>query len=155
MSYRNQRREVSLQARRSVPERRRTSVYTDGFQHSNPIPAACRVDNVVYSSLIHGVDRSRDAGSATLEEQAELMFSRLRDVVEAAGGSTDDVVKVTMWMPNRAEREAVNRFWLEMFPDEADRPARQTINAQLDGEQLIQCDFVAVVEADERGEGRS
>jgi 2-iminobutanoate/2-iminopropanoate deaminase len=146
---------VSLPAARTVRARRRTSVYADGFQHANPIPAACRIDNVIYSSLIHGVDRSRDGVSATLEEQAELMFIRLRDVVEAAGGSTDDVVKVTMWMRDRADREAVNRFWLEMFPDATDRPARQTINAHLEGEQLIQCDFVAVIDATERGEGRS
>jgi 2-iminobutanoate/2-iminopropanoate deaminase len=146
---------VSLQVTKSVRARRRTSVYTDGFQHANPIPAACRIDNIVYSSLIHGIDRSRDSGSTTLEEQAELMFSRLRIVVEAAGASTDDVVKVTMWMRNRSDREAVNRFWLDMFPDAANRPARQTVNAQLDGEQLIQCDFVAVIEEHERGEGRS
>ena len=134
---------------------RRTSIYVDGYEHSNPIPAACRVENVVYSSIIHGVDRSRNGGPATLEEQAQLMFRRLAEVIEASGGTLDDVVKVTMWMGDRSDRDAVNRFWLEMFPDAADRPARQTVNAQLDGGQLIQCDFVAVIEKSERGEQRS
>ena len=146
---------MSLQVTGSLPARRRTSVYADGFQHANPIPAACRIDNVVYSSLIHGIDSSRNGAAPTLEEQAELMFSRLRDVVEAAGGSTADVIKVTMWMPNRGDRDAVNRFWLEMFPDAADRPARQTVDTQLDGEKLIQCDFVAVIDGIQRGDGRS
>jgi 2-iminobutanoate/2-iminopropanoate deaminase len=113
------------------------------------------VDNVIYSSLIHGIDVSQEGGPATLEDQAALMFSRLRDVVHAAGGSTDDVVKVTMWMRDRSDREAVNRFWLEMFPDATDRPARQTVSTQLDGDKLIQCDFVAVIEETERGDGRS
>ncbi len=145
---------MSVSIRDSVPSTRRVSVYVDGYTHANPIPAACRIDNVVYSSVIHGIDPSAD-GPATLEEQAELMFSRLREVVEAAGGTVDDVVKVTMWMGNRSERDAVNPIWLAMFPDAADRPARHTVNAQLDGEQLIQCDFVAVIEQNERGDRRS
>lgn len=135
--------------------RRRTSVYVEGYQHGNPIPAACRVDDVVYSSLIHGIDPSRNGAAPTLEEQAALMFSRLREIVEAAGGSTDDVVKVTMWMPNRGDRDVVNRFWLELFPDAADRPARQTVDARLDGEKLIQCDFVAVIDGIKRGDAGS
>jgi 2-iminobutanoate/2-iminopropanoate deaminase len=124
---------------------RRRSIYVDGYTHGNPIPAACRIDNVVYSSLIHGIDRSRADYEPTLEEQAQLMFARMREIVAAAGGSTDDIVKVAMWMPDRSGREAVNRYWLEMFPDPADRPARQTMNARLEGNQLIQCDFVAVI----------
>lgn len=132
------------------------SVYVDGYAHANPIPAACRVGNVIASGAIHGIDRSRGAAAtATLEEQAELMFVRLREIVEAAGGSVDDVVKVTMWMRDRTDREAVNRLWLQMFPDGSDRPARHTVNAQLDNGQLIQCDFLAVIEQDERGERRS
>ena len=145
---------MSLHIERPVRERRRTSVYLDHYQHGNPIPAACRVGNVVYSSIIHGIDRSRDSAATTLAEQAELMFARLRDIVQAAGASTDDVVKVTMWMRDRSDREAVNRHWLAMFPDATDRPARQTVNAQLDGEQLIQCDFVAVIVNDQREEER-
>lgn len=143
---------MSLKVSRSVRARRRTSVYVDGYQHAHPIPAACRIDNVIYSSIINGIARSDDGGQPSLEAQAKLMFTRLRAIVEAAGGSTDDVVKVTMWMRDRADRDAVNRFWLEMFPDPADRPARQTVNAQLDGEQLIQCDFVAVIDPYGRGD---
>jgi len=146
---------MSVEVNASERVMRRTSVYVDGYSHSNPIPAACRVDQIVYSSIIHGVDASSGNGAGTLEEQAQLMFARLREIVEAAGGTTDDVVKVTMWMRNRADREAVNRFWLEMFPDADDRPARQTVNAQLDGDQLITCDFVAVINDRERGTERS
>ncbi|WP_273847548.1 RidA family protein [Rubrobacter calidifluminis] len=125
---------------------RRTSVYIDGYTHTNPIPAACRVGNVLQSSIIHGIDSSRAGAASTLEEQAELMFARMRQILEAAGGSTEDVVKVTIWMKDRAARAAINRFWLEMFPDAGNRPARQTVSAELDGEQLIQCDFVAVLD---------
>jgi 2-iminobutanoate/2-iminopropanoate deaminase len=145
---------VSFQLKQTHDAPGRISVYVESYPHSNPIPAACRIDNLVYSSIIHGIDRSREDRSATLEEQAQLMFVRLREIVEAAGGAVEDVVKVTMWMRNRADREAVNRPWLDTFPDPASRPARQTINAHLDDEQLIQCDFVAVIQND-RGDHRS
>jgi 2-iminobutanoate/2-iminopropanoate deaminase len=133
---------------------RRQSVYVDGFAHTNPIPTACRIENIVYSSIIHGIDQADSGSTMTLEAQAELMFTRVAQIVDAAGGSTSDVVKVTMWMRDRKNRETVNRFWLEMFPDPSDRPARQTVNAQLDGDQLIQCDFVAIIRRRE-GEERS
>jgi 2-iminobutanoate/2-iminopropanoate deaminase len=136
---------VSFEVTEQQQGLRRRSIYVDGYAHANPIPAACRIENVVYSSLIHGIDRSRSGHEPTLEEQAALMFKRLREIVEAAGGTTDDIVKVTMWMADRRGRDAVNTYWLEMFPDPSDRPARQTVNADLEGDQLIQCDFVAVI----------
>ena len=64
----------------------------------------------------------------------------------AAGGSPEDVIKVTVWMKDRSQRRAINPAWLAMFPDEHSRPARQTMTAELDGGKLIQCDFVAVIE---------
>lgn len=146
---------MSAEITRSRATTRRTSVYVDSFRHSNPIPAASRIDNIIYSSVINGLDRSRAEETQTLEEQAQRMFARLRDIVEAAGATIEDVVKVTIWMRNRADREAINRFWIEMFPDAESRPARHTADAKLDGEQLIQCDFIAVTDRSERGVRRS
>ena len=66
--------------------------------------------------------------------------------VEAAGGSTADVVKVTVWMKDRSQRPALNVPWLEMFPDAATRPARHAIHApELDMGKLIECVFTAYI----------
>jgi hypothetical protein len=35
---------------------KRQSIYVDGFAHRNPVPAACRIGNLVYSGGIHGLD---------------------------------------------------------------------------------------------------
>jgi 2-iminobutanoate/2-iminopropanoate deaminase len=32
-----------------------------------------------------------------------------------------------------------------MFPDAQSRPARHTMDAPLDGEKLVECDFIAVI----------
>jgi 2-iminobutanoate/2-iminopropanoate deaminase len=123
---------------------RRTSVYTQEFKHANPVPAACRIDNVVYSGAIVGTDREHGT-RRTIDEQCAVMFQRLRDIVAAAGCDLSDIVKVTLWMADRRDRTAVNREWTQMFPDPSDRPARHVVQVELDEATLIQCDFVAVL----------
>jgi 2-iminobutanoate/2-iminopropanoate deaminase len=125
---------------------RRVSIYIESFAHKNPIPAACRIGNVVYSGSIQGTDPITGRYGETLDEQSRLMFANLRRIVDAAGGSTADVIRVTVWMRDRTQRAALNGPWLEMFPDPASRPARHTMNGALDGDKLIECDFVAVLE---------
>ena len=72
------------------------------------------------------------------------MLDNVRRIVEAAGGGTQDIVKLTVWMKDRSQRPALNAPWLEMFPDAASRPARHAIVApELDMGKLIECSFTA------------
>ena len=126
--------------------RRRVSVYTEGFAHANPVPAACRVGPFLFSGVITGrsqVDRSLPA---TLDEQCALMFQAIEAVVRAGGGDTGDIVKVTVWLADLADRAALNREWEAMFPDPADRPTRHALKGELEAGKLIECEFVAVLE---------
>ncbi|HEX5612251.1 MAG TPA: RidA family protein [Burkholderiales bacterium] len=125
---------------------KRQSIYVEGFSHKNPIPAACRIGNTLYSGSIQGTDPASGRYGATLEEQCVLMFAHVRRILEAAGGGTGDVIKMTVWMKDRTQRAALNKPWLEMFPDAQARPARHTMNGDLDGEKLIECDFVAILD---------
>ena len=124
---------------------KRKSIYIEGFGHKNPIPAACRLVNIVTSGIIYGLDVATGKPAQTLAEQCALMFKHLRSIVEAAGGATDDIVKLNLWMADRSQREAVNREWLKMFPDPDARPARQAMQAELGAGILVQCDFIAVI----------
>ena len=57
-----------------------------------------------------------------------------------------DVIKMTVWLKDRSQRPAVNKGWLEMFPDEHSRPARHTFAApDLPGAMLVQCEIYAVI----------
>jgi 2-iminobutanoate/2-iminopropanoate deaminase len=125
---------------------KRTSIYVEGFSHKNPIPAACRVGNMLYSGSIQGTDPATGKYGTTAEEQSALMFAHVRRIVEAAGGSTDCIVKMTVWMKDRSNRAPINAEWLKMFPDEKSRPARHAIQLPLDGEKFFECDFVAVLD---------
>jgi len=122
------------------------SIYLEGFGHKNPIPAACRIGKLLYSGSIQGVDPTRGTYPETLERQCEWMFDHVRRIVEAGGGSLAHIVKMTVWMRDRSQRAALNAVWLRTFPDPQHRPARHTMQSDLDGGKLIECDFVAVLD---------
>jgi enamine deaminase RidA (YjgF/YER057c/UK114 family) len=125
-----------------MPKRR--SIHIEGFVHKNPIPNASRIGNLLMSSIINGVDPATGKVAPTLEQQVRFMFEHVRAIMEQAGGSPDDIVKMTVWMKDRAQRDAVNVEWVKMFPDEHARPARHTMRADLEGGLLVQCDITAV-----------
>ncbi len=128
---------------RSAPAAR-TSVYIEGFGHKNPIPAACRLGPLLESGSIQGNDPVTGKPAEGIEAQCRFMLDNVRRIVEAAGGKTQDIVKLTVWMKDRSQRPALNVPWLEMFPDAASRPARHAIIApELDMGKLIECSFTA------------
>lgn len=124
---------------------RRQSIYVDSFKHANPVPAACRIGNIVCSGGVYGQDPVTRKAADGIEAQCALMFAHVQSIVEAAGGRTEDIIRMTLWMNDRSLRPVVNREWIAMFPDEASRPTRQTLKANLEGGILIQCDFIAIV----------
>jgi 2-iminobutanoate/2-iminopropanoate deaminase len=125
----------------------RTSIETEGFGHANPIPAACRMGPFLFSGVLTGRDPVTREMPSGLAEQLANVFGHARSVLAAAGGSLDDVAKMTFWLADYRDRAELNRLWLEAFPDAASRPARQAMAATLDGGALVHCDLVAVFEA--------
>jgi 2-iminobutanoate/2-iminopropanoate deaminase len=127
---------------------RRKSIHVPGFKHVNPIPAASRIGNLLVSGGIHGMDPATGKTAEALEDQLRFMFQHVRTVMEAAGGSTDDIIKMSVTMADRSLRPALNVEWLKMFPDEHSRPARHTSEGNLSPGMLVQCDIMAVIDGD-------
>ena len=125
---------------------KRTSIYVEGFGHKNPIPPAVRMGNMMFTGIIQGTDPATRTLPATLAEQCALMFDNVRRILEGAGGTADNIAKMTVWMKDRSQsqRDIVNAEWVTMFPDPATRPARHSMQADLDGGKLIECDFIAM-----------
>jgi enamine deaminase RidA (YjgF/YER057c/UK114 family) len=96
-----------------------------------------------------GVISAKDAQTGklpdTLEAQCVAMFRNVRDIIEAAGGKPEHIIKMTVWLRNLSDRKALNEEWLKMFPDATSRPARHALLHQGEGDSLILCDFTAVV----------
>lgn len=121
------------------------SIHVSGVNHSTPIPAASVVGNVLASSLITGRDPATATFPATFDAQCDNMFAGIRQIVEGAGDGIDDIVRITFWVEDRSLRNALNRPWVEMFPDPDARPARLTLNRALEPGKLIECEILAVL----------
>jgi enamine deaminase RidA (YjgF/YER057c/UK114 family) len=82
---------------------------------------------------------------ATIEGQCAEMFRVVREIVEAAGGTSADIIKMTVWLRDPGNRDALNAEWVKLFPDPESRPARHTMPLADGGDSLVQCDIAAVI----------
>ena len=123
------------------------SIHVDGVQHGAPIPMGARVGNMIFSSGIIGVDPSTGKVPEDLDSQCVFAFANMKTMLENAGATTKNVGTSKVYMKDRSQRDAVNRPWLEMFPDENDRPARHAIEYDaFPPGVLVQLEIVAVVD---------
>lgn len=127
---------------------KRHSLYIEGFGHAHPIPAACRKGPLLMTGLVNGTDPATGKLAVTLQEQCAHMFTQVRRILEAGGGSTDDIVRMAVWLKDRSQRAPLNEQWLAMFPNPHDRPARLSLQAgDLSGGILVQCEVTAFIDA--------
>ena len=126
---------------------KRRSIEVEGFSHgATPIPAASRIGNMIASGGIAGLDTTTGKIPDGLEAQVAAMFANVRKILAAGGATTDDILKMTIWVRDRAARAIIDTHWTKMFPDPKSRPARHTLVYQLPDPMLVQCDFLAIVE---------
>lgn len=125
---------------------RRKSVTVEGLAHTFPVPNACRIGNLIVSSAIHPVDPVTHDTPEDLPAQCALVFANMKAIVEAAGGSTLDIIKMTFFVRDRNNRGPLNDEWVRMFPDPDSRPARHSQLLHAEGPSLVQCDFLAVID---------
>jgi 2-iminobutanoate/2-iminopropanoate deaminase len=130
---------------------KRKSIEIEGFGHgANPIPAASRIGNIVVTGGVSGLDTRTGKMPEDAPMQCANMFANLRRILDAAGATPGDVIKLAVWIKHAAVREAVNKEWVVMFPDPHSRPARHTMfYEQLANGMLVQCEAWAVLEGDE------
>ena len=124
----------------------RTIVSTAGAPAAiGPYSQAVRVGNVVYLSGQIALDPSSgqlvDGG---IDAQADRAFRNLRAVVEAAGGSLADVVKLTLFLTDLAHFPKVNEVMQSHFAQPY--PARSTVGvAALPRGALFEVEAVVVL----------
>ena len=117
-----------------------------GLHHGkNPTPAAVRVGNMVFSSGIFGMDPASGEVPDDAATQVGHVFSHMRTIVTNAGGSVNDIGFVLFRIADDGVRGLVNDAWLEMFPDDGSRPARNTQVDALGWNQVIHVMMTAVL----------
>ncbi|WP_026838486.1 RidA family protein [Gillisia sp. JM1] len=78
-----------------------------------------------------------------IKGQAIVVMDNLKNVVEGSGYSMDEIVKVTIFLINMSDFEAVNKVYQSYF-SEGQYPARSTVAVkELPGGQGVEIDAIA------------
>jgi 2-iminobutanoate/2-iminopropanoate deaminase len=120
------------------------SIDIEGVRHNAPIPMGAKVRNMVFSSGIMGTPPGGQL-SDDPKEQARQLFENVRAFMKAAGASIEDIGHMRVLLKDDSYRDVINAEWEKMFPDEAKRPARHSVQMPLRGAMLFQIELIALV----------
>jgi 2-iminobutanoate/2-iminopropanoate deaminase len=92
-----------------------------------------------------GLDENRLLLSEDVARQTRRALENLRDCLQAAGATLDDVCSVTAFLED-ADRDfaAYNAAYKEFFP--TDPPARATVQAHIVGDPVVEIQAIAVID---------
>lgn len=106
---------------------------------------AVKVGNTVYLSGQIGLDPASMQMVEGIDAQVHRVFSNLKAVAEAAGGSLSDVVKLNIFLTDLSHFTLVNTIMAEYFSQPY--PARAAVGvASLPRGALIEADGVMVIQ---------
>ena len=114
--------------------------------HQNPIPQGVKIGNMVFSGSVSGADATTGELPSDAETQVWNTFKNVRLLMEQAGGTTDDIAHMAVSMGSAETRKHLNAAWLDMFPEEDNRPARHTQTHDINPRYHIQVEFIAVLD---------
>lgn len=116
--------------------------------HKNPVPAAAYHRGILASSAIMGQRPDTGEWPASKEEQIALAFEHMKTLLSEAGATLQDVIKVDLYVADKADRPLVNPHWISLYPDEMHRPARHAHLALLPPGCCLQISVMAIVGKD-------
>ena len=94
-----------------------------------PYSHGIRVGDTLYVAGQVALDENlRLVGPGDAEEQARQTWRNIKTVVEAAGGKVTDVVRVTTYVADLADVDAIHEVRREFFPD-GDYPVATVVQA--------------------------
>ena len=107
-----------------------------------PYSQAMIAGNTIYVAGQGPFDPKTGTMPGTFEEQAVQVFANIKAIVEGAGATLADVVKVNVYLADLANfakmNEVYKRYFVEPFP------ARATVGSQLLGGMGIEVECTAV-----------
>ncbi|MEM7303797.1 MAG: RidA family protein [Pseudomonadota bacterium] len=123
------------------------AIYCDrAAQHLNPVPNAAIHNGLLITSGILGKELDTGKYPADKDRQIKLAFDYLEAILSEAGATIQDVVKLDLYFADKADRELANPYWLRLYPDPSQRPARQAHQSILPDGCCIQLVATAMVQ---------
>lgn len=126
---------------------KREVIEIPGVTHGKaPIPMGAKIGSIVYSSAIMGKDSQTDELPEDPQQQIYCLFQNIEMFMKQAGGSTDHIIRMSVYLKENSIRELFNQEWLRMFPDPENRPARHISLTDLRNGMVAQTEIIAVLD---------
>jgi 2-iminobutanoate/2-iminopropanoate deaminase len=122
---------------------KRTVMAEKGAKPAGPYSHAVVANGLVFVSGQGPADPETGEVPEDFKGQARQMFRNVQVILEAAGASMDDVVKVNAYVADMANFAQFNEVYEEFFTGEL--PARTTISATLPGGIPVEADCIAAL----------
>ena len=113
--------------------------------YSQAVQVAHQLHKVIYSSGQIGLDPATgELANGGIEAQTRQAFANLAAVVQAAGGSLANAVKLTLFLTDLSDFARVNAIMAELVPEPF--PARSTVGvASLPKGALFEVEAIFVI----------
>ena len=111
---------------------------------TGPFNQAIRIGNMVFTSGQAG--RNRETGKmGDIRDQARRCIGNIAAILETAGASLADVVKVTVFLKHATDWKAFNEEYVKLMPEPL--PARSSAIVQLKSEDMLcEMECIAVIQ---------
>ena len=110
-------------------------------QPVGPYSQGLVVGNRIYVAGQGGVNPDTGKMLEGIEEQTRQVMVNVKSIIEAAGGTMDNVVKSTVHLVNLDDFAAFNKIYSNFFTPPY--PVRTTVSSALLGGMLVEVDVVA------------
>ena len=109
-----------------------------------PYSQAVEVKGMVYTSGVIPVDPATgEIAGSTAADQAEQVFSNLKNLIEASGTTMENIVKTVVFLKDMEDFAAVNGVYAKYFPQPY--PARSCVGvARLPKDVMLEVEAIAV-----------
>ena len=109
-------------------------------------PQVVRAGNMLF--LSGALARDTDAEFGDIGEQTEAIFKRIQHIVEAEGGTLNNVVKITNFVMDNSPiaTQATQSARVKMFGDNLPASTRLRVAALSEPHLLIEIDAIAVLD---------
>lgn len=114
----------------------------------SPYSPAVRAGDFVFVSGQLGLDPLNGKPLLEFADQMEAALQQVRLLIEAAGGTLDNVVKVTVFLADLQQFPVMNQIYVRYFTGDV-RPARSTVQvARLPLDAAVEIEVIAFVPQD-------
>lgn len=107
-----------------------------------PYSQAIVYNGLVYTSGQIALSADGVMNNGSVEDQANQVFTNLKNLLEASGSGLNKVIKTTLFLADMNDFVKVNEIYAKFFGDH--KPARSTVAVKtLPKNALVECEVIA------------